>query len=202
MLDLTRYSTIVFDMDGTLIDSMGAHVKAWQMTCEFFGYPFDASYMHSLGGVPTKQTVVLLNKQFQMNLSPDEVAEKKRQHWLSLEDTPTIIEQTSAVLKHYHGQLKMGIGTGAERPHAIDLLEKTGLNKLVTTLVTASDVSHGKPHPETFLTVAQLLGSEPSQCVVFEDTQIGFEAATRAGMDCILVNNGQIDLSGQTLLTV
>lgn len=202
MLDLTRYSTIVFDMDGTLIDSMGAHIKAWQLTCEFFGYPFDAAYMHGLGGVPTRQTVVLLNEQFQMDLSPDEVAKKKREHWLSLDDKPSVIEQTCAVLKHYHGTLKMGIGTGAERPHALDLLEKTGLDKFVSTLVTASDVNHGKPHPETFLTVAQLLGSEPSQCVVFEDTQIGFEAATRAGMDCILVNNGQIDLSGQTLLAV
>jgi len=201
MLDLTRYSAIIFDMDGTLIDSMGAHIQAWRMACEHFGYPFDADYMHGLGGVPTKQTVVLLNQKFELDYSPDEVAEKKRECWLSLNDTPKIIESTCSVLKHYHGLIKMGIGTGAERKHAIDLLEKTGLSQLVTTLVTASDVSQGKPHPETFLSVAKLLGALPSECVVFEDTQIGYEAATRAGMDCILVQNGQIDLNGQTLLS-
>lgn len=202
MLDLSRYSAIVFDMDGTLIDSMGAHVKAWQMTCAFFGYPFDADYMHGLGGVPTRQTVVLLNEKFALTHAPDDVAAKKREFWLSLDDTPSVISQTAAVLKHYHGTLKIGIGTGAERKHAVDLLEKTGLNQFISVLVTASDVSHGKPHPETFLSVAQLLGAHPAECVVFEDTLIGKEAATRAGMDCILVNNGQIDLSGQTLLNV
>lgn len=200
MLDLTRYSTIVFDMDGTLIDSMGAHVQAWRMACEHFAYPFDADFMHSLGGIPTKQTVVLLNQKFALNHSPDEVAAKKREFWLSLDDIPSIIEQTHRVLQHYHGKLKIGIGTGAERTHALELLEKTSLLAQISALVTATDVTHGKPHPETFLKVAQLLGSEPAQCVVFEDTLIGKEAATRAGMDCILVLNGQIQLDGQRLL--
>ena len=200
MLDLTRYKAIIFDMDGTLIDSMGAHVRAWQMTCEYYGYPFDADYMHGLGGVPTRQTVVLLNQHFGLSHSPDEVAEKKRAFWLSLDDTPVIIESTYQVLQHYQGQLKMGIGTGAERAHALDVLAKTGLNSHISALVTATDVSQGKPHPETFLTVAGLLETPPTQCVVFEDTLIGKEAATRAGMDCILVQNGKIQLNGQTLL--
>lgn len=200
MLDLSRYSAIIFDMDGTLIDSMGAHVKAWHMTCEIYGYPFDADFMHSLGGIPTRQTVELLNKKFGLSHSPDEVAVKKREFWLTLDDIPGIIEQTYAVLEHYKGKMKMGIGTGAERPHALDLLKKTGLLEQVSTLVTATDVTHGKPHPETFLTVAQHLGAESSECVVFEDTLIGKEAATRAGMDCILVQNGQIQLEGQRLL--
>ena len=200
MLDLTRYKAIIFDMDGTLIDSMGAHIRAWRMACEHFGYPFDADYMHGLGGVPTRQTVVLLNQQFGLHHSPDEVAAKKREFWLSLDDMPNIIESTYQVLQHYQGQLKMGIGTGAERAHAIDVLAKTGLNKLISALVTATDVSQGKPHPETFLTVAELLQTPPAQCVVFEDTLIGKEAATRAGMDCILVQNGKIQLNGQSLL--
>tara|TARA_R110000868_G_scaffold45511_9_gene151083 strand:- start:2132 stop:2740 length:609 start_codon:yes stop_codon:yes gene_type:complete len=200
MVDLSRYSAIIFDMDGTLIDSMGAHIQAWRMACEHFSYPFDADFMHGLGGVPTRQTVVLLNDKFNLQHSPDDVAAKKREFWLTLDDTPRIIEQTHQVLQHYHGKLKMGIGTGAERAHAVDLLNKTGLDQLVTTLVTASDVTHGKPHPETFLTVAQLLGVEPVKCVVFEDTLIGKEAATRAGMDCILVLDGQIQQEGQSLL--
>ena len=192
MLDLTRYSAIIFDMDGTLIDSMGAHVKAWQMTCESYGYPFDADFMHSLGGIPTRQTVVLLNQKFGLSHAPDEVAAKKRQFWLAMDESPLVIEQTCAVLKHYQGKLKIGIGTGAERPHALDMLEKTGLIEQIEALVTASDVYHGKPHPETFLSVAQLLNIEPSKCVVFEDTEIGRQAALAANMDCILVKDGQI----------
>ncbi|MDP5039535.1 MAG: HAD hydrolase-like protein, partial [Paraglaciecola sp.] len=132
MLDLSRYSAIIFDMDGTLIDSMGAHIQAWRMTCEHFSYPFDGDFMHGLGGVPTRQTVVLLNEKFNLQHSPDDVAAKKREFWLTLDDSPRIIEQTHQVLQHYHGKLKMGIGTGAERAHAVDLLNKTGLDQLVT----------------------------------------------------------------------
>lgn len=192
MLDLTRYKAIVFDMDGTLIDSMGAHVKAWQQTCEYFGYDFDAEYMYGLGGVPTKQIAVLLNDKFNVNHDPDEVAAKKRECWMALAHVPEVIEQTCAVVDHYQGKLKMGIGTGSARDNALDVLAKTGLDKKIPVLVTASDVTNGKPYPETFLRVAELLGVEPTECVVFEDTEIGRQAAEAANMDCILVKNGII----------
>ncbi|WP_438862529.1 HAD family hydrolase [Neptunicella sp.] len=200
MLDLSKYQGIVFDMDGTLIDSMGSHLRAWQQTCETFNYPFDVDYMHGLGGIPTRKTVEILNDKYQKEHDPDEVALHKRDFWLAMGESPVIIEETVNVLKHYQGKLKMGIGTGAERPHAEQMLQDTGLLSMVETLVTATDVTHGKPHPETFLTVARNMGIEPQHCVVFEDTQIGFEAATRAGMDCILVQNGQIQMEGLSRL--
>ena len=59
---------------------------------------------------------------------------------------------------------------------------------------TASDVRHGKPHPETFLSVAKQINIQPQNCVVFEDTQIGYQAAQAGGMDCILVKDGKIQL--------
>ena len=192
MLDLTRYQAIIFDMDGTLIDSMPSHNLAWQQTCAQYGYPFDDSYMHSLGGVPTEQTVVLLNEKYGLSHDVRTVAQTKRQRWEQLELAPAIIPATVAVLRHYHGVLKLGIGTGAERPHALKMLQQTALLPLVQTLVTACDVTHGKPDPETFLTVARQLGVAPQYCVVFEDTGIGQLAAQRAGMDCILVQQGQL----------
>lgn len=192
MLDLSRYSAIVFDMDGTLIDSMGAHVKAWQLTCEFYGYPFDPDYMYGLGGVPTKQIAVILNNKFKVSHSPDDVAAKKREYWSAIEGTPSVIQETWDVLTHYQGTLKMGVGTGSERKHALEVLAKTDIDKKITALVTATDVTHGKPHGETFLRVAELLGVEPEKCVVFEDTEIGRQAAQAAGMDCIMVKNGKI----------
>ena len=192
MLDLTRYQAIIFDMDGTLIDSMPSHNLAWQQTCAQYGYPFDDSYMHSLGGVPTDQTVVLLNEKYGLKHDVDAVAETKRQLWEQQALTPAIIPATVAVLRHYHGVLKLGIGTGAERPHALKMLQQTALLPLVQSLVTACDVKHGKPDPETFLTVARQLGVAPQYCVVFEDTGIGQLAAQRAGMDCILVQQGQL----------
>lgn len=195
MIDLSRYRAIVFDMDGTLIDSMGLHIKAWEYTCAHYGYHFDSEFMHSLGGIPTQQIAVLLNQKFNLDHPPRNVAAKKREHWMAIaDDTPELIHQTVAVVDHYAEVLKMGIGTGSDRKHAEDVLAKTGLDKKIPTLVTASDVSQGKPHPETFLRVAALLGVEPQDCVVFEDTEIGRQAAEAANMDCILVKNGVIQI--------
>lgn len=192
MVDLSAYQGIVFDMDGTLVDSMPAHMEAWRFTCEHYGYPFDLDYMNSLGGVPTQQTVVVLNEKFGMDKDPREVARYKREAWEAMDLQPVIIPSTMAVFEHYRPTMAIGIGTGAERPHAEHLLSAHGLIERIDSLVTASDVTHGKPHPETFLTVAKQMGIDASRCVVFEDTEIGRQAAQDAGMDCIMVKDGEI----------
>lgn len=192
MLDLSSYQGIIFDMDGTLVDSMPSHMQAWKQTCDYFGYPFDEQYMASLGGVPTKQTVELLNQKHQLDYDPSEVAKQKRQFWRKMDQTPALFSETFAVFDHYRPTKSVGIGTGAERLHAEHLLAHHGLLERLDALVTASDVTHGKPHPETFLTVAKLIGVPADKCVVFEDTDIGYQAAKGAGMDCILVLDGKI----------
>jgi beta-phosphoglucomutase family hydrolase len=194
MVDLSPYRGIVFDMDGTLIDSMGAHAKAWQQTCEHFGCPYDGEYINNLGGVPTRAIVVLLNAKYGLNLDPDAVTECKRQAFITLDDKPTVIAATFAVMQRCYGQLKMGVGTGSDRQNAMQVLEQTGLLSKLDTVVTASDVSLGKPHPETFLAVARNMGIAPQHCVVFEDTEIGRQVAHNAGMDCIMVSHGAIQL--------
>lgn len=192
MLDLSAYKGIIFDMDGTLVDSMGTHMEAWKQTCETYGYPFDEHYMYGLGGVPTRQTVEILNDKHGLSHNPDEVALRKREVWVNMDHTPALIADTFAVFNRYRPSMRIGIGTGAERPHAEHLLAHHGLLDQIDALVTATDVTHGKPHPETFLTVAEQMGVDPAFCVVFEDTDIGYQAATRAGMDCILVQGGKI----------
>ncbi len=70
MIDLSAYQGIIFDMDGTLIDSMGSHLQAWQKACEAYGYPFDYDYMYSLGGIPTVKTIEMLNEKFGLDHDP------------------------------------------------------------------------------------------------------------------------------------
>jgi beta-phosphoglucomutase family hydrolase len=195
MPDLSAYKGIVFDMDGTLIDSMGSHAIAWQQTCEHFAFPYDGQYIYGLGGVPTRQIAKILNEKYSLNHDIDAVAEKKRQAWLLLDETPRVIEDTFKIMERYQGLLKMGVGTGSERGNAINMLTETGLLERLETVVTASDVTYGKPHGETFLTVAKNMGLSPDECVVFEDTEIGRQAAENAGMDCIMVINGRITLA-------
>lgn len=193
-VDLSAYEGIVFDMDGTLIDSMGSHMQAWEKTCEVYGYPFDLTFMYELGGVPSADTARILNDRHQRNHDPAEVAAHKRDVWWELDHSPTLIEDTIAVFNHYRPSMKIGVGTGADRSQAEKLLGQHGLLERIDALVTSSDVTDGKPHPETFLTVAEKIGVPANKCVVFEDTEIGLQAAQRAGMDCILVRAGKIQL--------
>lgn len=189
---LDKYQGIIFDMDGTLVDSMPSHLEAWRLACEYFGYPFDYEYMLSLGGVPTKETVDILNEKYQLQHSAEVVAIKKQQLWQEMTLIPEIIPVTHQIFKHHIGKKPMGIGTGAERSHAEELLSHHQMLDHIDALVTATDVLFGKPHPETFLTVAEIIGVSPSDCIVFEDTEIGYQAATSAGMDCIMVKNGEL----------
>lgn len=187
MIDLSPYDALIFDMDGTLIDSMPAHLDAWEISCQHFGYAVEREFIHALGGVPSEQTARILNEKFGLNHDPKEVSQHKIRTWESLGRLPEIIEETVAIARDHHGKKPMGVGTGSKHLHAREMLAHTQIDHLFDALVASCDVENGKPHPETFLKVAQALGAEPRRCVVFEDTQIGLQAAHAGGMDCILV---------------
>ena len=192
MVDLSRFKGIIFDMDGTLVDSMGAHVKAWKITCEEFNYPFDPEYHHSLGGVPTHKTAELMNARYNQQHNPATVAAFKKQTYDKLGHVPALINETLSVFNHYVKTHPIAVGTGADRKYAQWVLGQYNILEQLKALVTSDDVRNGKPHPETFLMAAQAMNIEPTQCVVFEDTNMGRQAAVDAGMTCIMVQDGKI----------
>ena len=84
------------------------------------------------------------------------------------------------------------MGTGSDRQHAQMVLNEHGLLAQLSALVTADDVTQGKPHPETFVRAAKLMGVAPQHCVVFEDTDMGRKAAVDGGMACFMVDNTRL----------
>jgi beta-phosphoglucomutase-like phosphatase (HAD superfamily) len=150
------------------------------------------SYFDEMGGVPSYQIVVQLNEMHGLKHDPLEVAGRKYEIWEEIKSLPALIPATNAILDQNQGIKPISIGTGARRPDAIRTLQDLNLLHKLTHVVTSSDVEKGKPHPDTFLKAAKLMGVDPSKCVVFEDTEIGRQAASAAGMDCILVVNGEL----------
>ncbi|MGR5141049.1 HAD family hydrolase [Photobacterium sp. DNB23_23_1] len=191
-MDLSSYTGIIFDMDGTLVDSMPAHLEAWEKTCAIHEIPFDREWFYNLGGMPSVRIANEINRAFCQNFDVERLANTKYKFYDEIIHKGEVIDPVYQVLLDNKGSKKVAVGTGSRMFNAEPLLDQTGILPMLDALVTADDVVNHKPNPDTFLEAAKRMGVEPHDCVVFEDTELGQRAALAAGMDCYLVVDGEI----------
>jgi len=181
-LNYESYQGLIFDMDGTLVDSVDQHDRVWSEVLKAYHIPFSAQRMVALGGVPSLQTVEILCDEAGIQIDCLEVATAKEQRFIEMGFDGLQLTPLMAVVNHYVGLKPMAIGTGANSSEAKSILTHFGILELFDVLVCADMVLRPKPKPDTFIQCALKLDCEPSQCIVFEDADGGLAAAKEAGM--------------------
>jgi beta-phosphoglucomutase family hydrolase len=178
-----RAKALIFDIDGTLADTMPSHFAAYQKILKNYGVEFTHDLFISFAGVPILPQMQMIKERFNPDgFIPEKVAEEKEDEYRKTLHLMQPIWPVVDVLKKYHGKMPIGCGTGSDRITSRRTLEVIGVSEMVDAVVTSDDVVHGKPAPDTFLKCAELLGVAPEDCLVFEDADQGIKAANAAGM--------------------
>lgn len=181
---------VIFDLDGTLVDSEPNYYEAGRRLLAAYGVPDFTWEDHArFIGIGTRETMEALRAEHRIAAPVDELLAGKNRVYLELAGAHTEVfpEMRKFVeLLHADGY-PMAVASGSSRAAIRAVLAATGLDALLPLYVSAEEVPHGKPQPDVFLEAARRLGSAPDECTVLEDAAPGVEAARRAGMRCAAV---------------
>lgn len=181
---------LIFDCDGTLTDSMPVHYLAWKQAFERSGIEFTEQRFYSMAGMPTDRIVATLGAEAGLELDPQVIGRQKEANFFALLQHVQPVERVVAVARAEKGRRRIAVASGGYRDSITRQLEHIGLGDWFDAVVTAEDTERHKPHPDVFLEAARRLGVPANQCLVYEDADLGVEAARRAGMQCIDVRRG------------
>ena len=173
---------LVFDCDGTLVDSMPLHMDAWENSLRRHGGSYDHGFFFSRKGMGEEEIVAQYNALFRRALDVRTVVADKHRHFRRRLGSLKPIPQVADLARRHEGVLPMAVVSGGKREIVLRELEVTGLRRLFRVVLTADDPFRQKPSPDMFLEAARLLGVAPASCQAFEDGDLGLQAASAAGM--------------------
>ncbi len=176
---------LIFDCDGTIVDTMPVHFHAWQEALTAHNIGFDETHFYQLAGMPTPKIANMLASEHGKPSVGLDIAHRKEEAYLRRLDEIQIIGPVVDIVRRYQGKRPMAVASGGMRRVVEAQLQAAGLAPYFPVVVCADDVQHGKPAPDTFLLAAEKIGVLPNQCVVYEDGILGFQAAQAAGMRCV-----------------
>lgn len=177
-----KAKALIFDLDGTLADSLPVHMECWDVVCDSFDYHFSREVMLEMTGMPTLKFAEYVKEQSGCSCEPAEIAKMKQAEFFKRVDRITLFDPVFALVLKYHKKIPMAIGTGGSRKSVELMLDWLDIRDYFDCIVTANDVQKHKPEPDTFLECARMMGVEPQFCQVFEDGDMGIRAAETAGM--------------------
>lgn len=186
-----EFAGYIFDLDGTLVDTMPLHYRAWDAAMRHAGMKGTLSedLFYSLGGVPTRRVAELLGQHYGLSLDPEKVFHDKEARFLALQAEMTLIEPVVAFAREAAKRFPVSVASGGPRDIVRATLVTMKLADLFPVVITPEDVVHGKPAPDMFLLAAARMGVPAAKCLVFEDAEPGIAAAKAAGMAWVRVTS-------------
>jgi HAD superfamily hydrolase (TIGR01509 family) len=184
-----EFEGYIFDLDGTLVDTMPLHYEAWNQAMKNAGLKgaLDRNRFYALGGVPSRLVAELLGRHHSVPLDPEVVYKQKEAFFMCSLQKLELIGPVVEFARNVSRTHPVAVASGGTRDVVRSTLEKTGLAPLFPIVVTADDVEHGKPAPDMFLLAARRMNVRPEGCLVFEDGEPGLQAAKAAGMRWVFV---------------
>jgi len=186
-----EFKALLFDCDGTIADSMPLHYVAWKRALGEYGCEFPEDIFYAWGGMPAAEIIATLGQQQGIAMPIADVEHRKEALYYEmlpdLRAVPEVLAEIERNCALAEGRLPMAVVSGSTRDSVVRSLETLGLLDRFVTLVCAGDYTRSKPEPEPFLVAAQRLRIAPGDCLVFEDTEMGIQAATAAGMSSVKV---------------
>ena len=173
---------LIFDCDGTLVDSMPLHMEAWENAVNKFNIPWSFDFFYLKKGMHELDIALLYKEEFNCDFNEIDLVKTKheyfRNHLSSLKPIYPVVE----LANKYNGELSMSVASGGTRKNVVAQLKSICIINLFDHILTADDNIKPKPEPDLFLSAAKLMNVEPEYCQVFEDSELGLQAAERAGM--------------------
>jgi beta-phosphoglucomutase-like phosphatase (HAD superfamily) len=181
------FRAYLFDCDGTIADSMPLHYAAWTAALGEWNCEFEEKLFYAWGGRPSAEIISELNKKHGLNMPIETVAQRKASLYYELLPTLKVVPEVLEHIEDQYGRIPYAVVSGSRRASVTASLTALGLLDRFETMVCAGDCEKSKPNPEPFLLAAARLGVPPQSCLVFEDTEMGIQAATAAGMAFVRV---------------
>jgi HAD superfamily hydrolase (TIGR01509 family) len=197
-----EFKAYLFDCDGTICDSMPLHYVAWKTVLSEWNCEFSEDLFYAWGGMPVTEIIASLSERHGLTLPVADIQRRKEEMFYAnlplMKAVPEVLEHIEA----QHGQIPFAVVSGSTHESVRASLSTVKLLDRFETLVCAGDYMRSKPHPEPYLMAAERLGIEPGACLVFEDTDMGIESATAAGMASVKVPAPWERSVAEALLTV
>jgi HAD superfamily hydrolase (TIGR01549 family) len=174
----------IFDFDGVLVNTMGAHFSAYRQALAEAGVPIDKEQFYRQAGMTGREQIRYFAEKANVTIDVSRVYERTREIRRDQPQPTEAIACNVELLRLLRSaRVPVAIASGSSRASILPIMREHGIE--ADAIVTAEDIQRGKPFPDLFLRAAEALGVAPADCVVIEDSEVGIEAARAAGMQAL-----------------